>query len=48
MTGMDFETCVRTKIPILSILSNNFAMATEDEVLRKAARKVGVSLFDAA
>ena len=25
-----------------------FAMATEDEVLRKAARKVGVSLFDAA
>ena len=31
MTGMDFETCVRAKIPIMSILSNNFAMATEDD-----------------
>ena len=31
MTGMDFETCVRANIPILSILSNNFAMATEDD-----------------
>ena len=30
MTGMDFETCVRAKIPIMSILLNNFAMATED------------------
>jgi acetolactate synthase-1/2/3 large subunit len=31
MTGMDFETCVRAQIPIMSILSNNFAMATEDD-----------------
>jgi acetolactate synthase-1/2/3 large subunit len=31
MTGMDFETCVRANIPIMSILSNNFAMATEDD-----------------
>src|SRR5262245_49258115 len=29
MTGMDFETCVRCKIPIMSILSNNFGMKTE-------------------
>ncbi len=26
MTGMDFETCVRCQIPIMSILSNNFGM----------------------
>jgi acetolactate synthase-1/2/3 large subunit len=30
MTGMDFETCARAKIPIMSILFNNFAMAMED------------------
>jgi acetolactate synthase-1/2/3 large subunit len=29
MTGMDFETCVRCEIPIMSILSNNFGMKTE-------------------
>ncbi|MDR2216067.1 MAG: thiamine pyrophosphate-requiring protein [Nevskiaceae bacterium] len=29
MTGMDFETAVRNKIPIMSILFNNFAMAME-------------------
>ena len=29
MTGMDFETCVRCQIPIMSILSNNFGMKTE-------------------
>ena len=28
-TGMDFETAVRYKIPILSILFNNFSMACE-------------------
>jgi thiamine pyrophosphate-dependent acetolactate synthase large subunit-like protein len=28
-TGMDFETAVRERIPILSILSNNFAMAID-------------------
>jgi acetolactate synthase-1/2/3 large subunit len=29
MTGMDFETCVRCNIPIMSILFNNHAMAME-------------------
>jgi acetolactate synthase I/II/III large subunit len=29
MTGMDFETCVRDRIPIMSILFNNHAMAME-------------------
>jgi len=41
MTGMDFETCVRTKIPILSILSNNFAMATEDDDMALSRQKYG-------
>jgi len=29
MVGMDFETCVRYKIPIMSVLSNNFTMKME-------------------
>lgn len=29
MTGMDFETAVRCRIPIMSILFNNFSMAME-------------------
>jgi thiamine pyrophosphate-dependent acetolactate synthase large subunit-like protein len=33
MTGMDIETCVRARIPILSILFNNFAMAMEHEAM---------------
>jgi acetolactate synthase I/II/III large subunit len=41
MTGMDFETCVRAKIPILSILSNNFAMATEDDDMALSRQKYG-------
>src|SRR5688572_8953308 len=41
MTGMDFETCVRAKIPILSILSNNFAMATEDDDMVLSRQKYG-------
>jgi acetolactate synthase-1/2/3 large subunit len=28
-TGMDFETALRERIPILSILLNNFSMAIE-------------------
>ena len=28
-TGMDFETCVRERLPILSILLNNACMAAE-------------------
>jgi acetolactate synthase-1/2/3 large subunit len=32
-TGMDFETAVRERIPILSILLNNFSMAIELAVM---------------
>jgi thiamine pyrophosphate-dependent acetolactate synthase large subunit-like protein len=38
-TGMDFETCVRERIPILSILSNNFSMAIELKVMKAATQK---------
>ena len=33
MTGMDIETCARERIPILSILLNNFSMAIELAVM---------------
>src|SRR6185295_904881 len=33
MTGMDFETCARNKIPIMSILFNNFGMHMEDDAM---------------
>ncbi|HWL61338.1 MAG TPA: thiamine pyrophosphate-requiring protein [Steroidobacteraceae bacterium] len=36
MTGMDFETCVRCDIPILSILFNNFSMAMEFPVMKSS------------
>ena len=39
MTGMDFETAVRERIPILSILLNNFSMAMELPVMRTATEK---------
>ncbi len=39
MTGMDFETAVRERIPILSILFNNFSMAIELAVMQKATEK---------
>jgi acetolactate synthase-1/2/3 large subunit len=39
MTGMDFETAVRERIPILSILLNNFSMAMEIPVMRVATEK---------
>jgi thiamine pyrophosphate-dependent acetolactate synthase large subunit-like protein len=32
-TGMDFETCVRERIPIMSVLLNNFSMAIELKVM---------------
>jgi thiamine pyrophosphate-dependent acetolactate synthase large subunit-like protein len=38
-TGMDFETAVRERLPILSILLNNFAMAIELPVMPKATEK---------
>lgn len=38
-TGMDFETAVRERIPILSILLNNFCMAIELKVMPVSTRK---------
>ncbi|MFZ0215543.1 MAG: thiamine pyrophosphate-requiring protein [Candidatus Dormiibacterota bacterium] len=38
-TGMDFETAVRERIPILSVLLNNFSMAMELPVMRAATEK---------
>jgi acetolactate synthase-1/2/3 large subunit len=38
-TGMDFETAVRERIPILSILLNNFSMAIELKVMAVATQK---------
>ncbi len=40
-TGMDFETAVRERIPILSILSNNFSMAIEIPVMPVATDRYG-------
>jgi acetolactate synthase-1/2/3 large subunit len=39
MTGMDFETCARARIPIMSILFNNFAMAMEDRQMATSRQK---------
>jgi thiamine pyrophosphate-dependent acetolactate synthase large subunit-like protein len=38
-TGMDFETAVRERIPILSILLNNFSMAMEIPVMPISTEK---------
>ena len=38
-TGMDFETAVRERIPILSVLLNNFSMAIELKVMPTATEK---------
>lgn len=38
-TGMDFETAVREKIPVLSILFNNFSMAIEIPIMQTATEK---------
>ncbi|MEO9188880.1 MAG: thiamine pyrophosphate-requiring protein, partial [Acetobacteraceae bacterium] len=38
-TGMDFETAVRERIPILSILLNNFSMAIELKVMPVSTKK---------
>ena len=38
-TGMDFETAVRERIPILSILLNNFSMAIELAVMKVSTEK---------
>ena len=39
MTGMDFETAARERIPILSILLNNFSMAIELPVMPVSTEK---------
>jgi acetolactate synthase-1/2/3 large subunit len=39
MTGMDFETAVRERIPIMSILSNNFSMAIELKAMAVSTEK---------
>ncbi len=36
---MDFETAVRERIPILSILLNNFSMAIELPIMQAATEK---------
>ena len=41
MTGMDFETAVRERIPILSVLLNNFSMAIEIPVMPVSQEKFG-------
>jgi acetolactate synthase-1/2/3 large subunit len=38
-TGMDFETAVRERIPILSILLNNFSMAIELKIMQVSTEK---------
>jgi acetolactate synthase-1/2/3 large subunit len=43
MTGMDFETCVRCQIPIMSILFNNFSMAMEFEAMELSRHKYGTT-----
>jgi acetolactate synthase-1/2/3 large subunit len=40
-TGMDFETAVRERIPILSILLNNFSMACEIPIMPVSTEKFG-------
>jgi thiamine pyrophosphate-dependent acetolactate synthase large subunit-like protein len=38
-TGMDFETAVRERIPILSVMLNNFSMAIELPIMQVATQK---------
>jgi acetolactate synthase-1/2/3 large subunit len=40
-TGMDFETAARERIPILSILFNNFSMAIEIPIMPVSQAKYG-------
>jgi acetolactate synthase-1/2/3 large subunit len=40
-TGMDLETCARERIPILSILFNNFSMAIEIPIMPVPQAKYG-------
>ena len=40
-TGMDFETAARERIPILSVLMNNFSMAIEIPIMQVSEEKYG-------
>ena len=40
-TGMDFETAARERIPILSVLFNNFSMAIEIPIMQVSTAKYG-------
>ena len=42
-TGMDFETAVRERIPILSVLFNNFSMAIEIPIMPVSQQKYGAT-----
>ena len=42
-TGMDFETAVRERIPILSVLFNNFSMAIEIPIMPVSTEKYGAT-----
>ena len=42
-TGMDFETAVRERIPVLSILFNNFSMAIEIPIMQVSTEKYGAT-----
>lgn len=42
-TGMDFETAVRERLPILSILMNNFSMAVEIPIMKLSTEKYGTT-----
>ncbi|MDX1385555.1 MAG: thiamine pyrophosphate-dependent enzyme, partial [Thermoanaerobaculia bacterium] len=42
-TGMDFETAVRERIPILSIQLNNFSMAIEIPIMQVSTEKYGAT-----
>jgi acetolactate synthase-1/2/3 large subunit len=40
-TGMDFETAVRERIPILTIVLNNFSMAIELDLMPVSGERYG-------
>jgi len=42
-TGMDFETAVRERLPILSILMNNHSMAVEIPIMKLSTEKFGTT-----
>ena len=42
-TGMDFETAVRERLPILSILFNNFSMAIEVPIMPVSQERYGAT-----